>query len=73
MHRIQRTKQYLKDRAPEIVTAVASVSTLIVVVRYLNSVNSNLELAQKAIPIMIDSGKPFNYYPGVGLYYTEPE
>ncbi len=72
-NRITRSKNYMKDHAPELITATASVGGLAVMLRYLDSVNSNIRLAQAAIPLMIEEGRPFTYYPGVGLFHDNPD
>ncbi len=72
-NRITRAQNYVKDHAPELVTAAASVTVLVVMLRNIDSVNRNIRTAQAAIPLMIEDGRPFTYYPSVGLFYDTPD
>lgn len=79
MHdRIVKVKEYVKDRAPEIITATAAVTLVGLAlltranVRSLNNARArDIRAMQLALPEMIKSGRSFTFYPEIGAFWDD--
>jgi hypothetical protein len=77
--RITKAKEYMKEHAPQIITATAAVVLVGLTLKtrkdvrvYLTSMNENRLEMQWAIPEMIKTERPFTYYPGIGAFWDAP-
>ena len=66
--KIARIKKYVKTHAPELVTAVAAVGTLVVVVKDRMDRINNEENWRHGISKAKDEGWDYEFVPGIGLF-----
>lgn len=66
-----RIKKYVKAHAPQLVTAVATVGTLVVVTLERKDRKDQQKGWATAIAVAKDKGWKYDFFPGVGLFVDE--
>lgn len=73
-----KAKAYVKEHAPEIITAIAAVAVVGLIIKtrkdvrgLVNAYANDVRQMQIAIPEMIKMDRPFTYYPGIAAFWDE--
>lgn len=69
--KLAKAKSYVTAHAPELVTAVASVGTLVAILLINKTQEDRRQALMHGIALAKDEGWDFDVYPGVGLFLNE--
>lgn len=72
-NRLAKVGSYVKDHAPELITATAAVVLTAFVIKTISHEHEQRWIMQRAISAMREDGRPFTYYPGIGVYWDNQE
>ena len=67
-NRFNQVKTYVKDHAPEIITAAGVIAIAIMTRNALKDASEFKSSQNHIIGVLNGSGKPFTFYPGVGTF-----